>query len=343
MTQQASSDEESPSALAEAQSPGADREDVARQLLEEPDRAPLSSIVEIGGPPSGPGDELHSSPLQTESSLSSSPQPPMPPRVEHVDEVAENPSVIDGEEPPDVGVRQYASSSPTPSEHGSDASRLQLHASKVTDTATNNDTRPPSPVSSVSAEPFSNPRYCLLSRHRINVWPTDHADSTRSSPTSSSSNSVVFVSADGIPDYIRENRAVLVATSAGSPSSGRTPLRLSSSSSLESLDMSGPRTREARVPTSTEDATAPRTVNVTHRLHCRICLRDPCEDMTATICGHVFCKRCVDALVVRCCVYERRLFLVRRCITQAVVAKSECPVCKSATLLYCLFKLDLSV
>lgn len=32
-----------------------------------------------------------------------------------------------------------------------------------------------------------------------------------------------------------------------------------------------------------------------------------------------------------------------RCITQAVVAKSECPVCKSATLLYCLFKLDLSV
>ena len=232
----------------------------------------------------------------------------MPPRVEHVDEVAENPSVIDGEEPPDVGVRQYASSSPTPSEHGSDASRLQLHASKVTDTATNNDTRPPSPVSSVSAEPFSNPRYYLLSRHRINVWPTDHTDSTRSSPTSSSSNSVVFVSADGIPDYIRENRAVLVATSAGSPSSGRTPLRLSSSSSLESLDMSGPRTREARVPTSTEDATAPRTVSVTHRLHCRICLRDPCEDMTATICGHVFCKRCVDAVVVRCCVYERRLF-----------------------------------
>ncbi|KAI6121212.1 hypothetical protein F5141DRAFT_973116, partial [Pisolithus sp. B1] len=56
------------------------------------------------------------------------------------------------------------------------------------------------------------------------------------------------------------------------------------------------------------------------RLHCRICSRDPCEDMTATICGHLFCKRC---------------------ITQAIVAKSECPVCKSATLLYCLFRLDL--
>lgn len=27
------------------------------------------------------------------------------------------------------------------------------------------------------------------------------------------------------------------------------------------------------------------------RLHCRICRRDPCEDMTATIHGHPFCKR----------------------------------------------------
>ena len=151
----------------------------------------------------------------------------------------------------------------------------------------------------------------------------------------------MFLSADGIPDYIRENRAVLVATSGGSPSSGRTPLRLPSSSSLESLNMIGPLTREALVPTSTEDATAARG-SVTFRLHCRICLRDPCEDMTATICGHLFCKRCVDAFVARCCVYQWRLFF-RRCITQAVVAKSECPVCESATLLYCLFKLDLSV
>jgi hypothetical protein len=147
-----------------------------------------------------------------------------------------------------------------------------------------------------------------------------------------------------MPDYIRENRAVLVAT-AGSPSSGCTPLRLPSSSSLESLDTAGPLTREAPVLIATEDATAARTGtgSVTFRLHCRICLRDPCEDMTATICGHLFCKRCVDALIARCCVCERRLFVFRRCITQAVVAKSECPVCEGATLLYCLFKLDLSV
>ena len=163
MTHQASSDEESPSALAEAQSPGADREYVAQQLLEEPDCAPLSSIVEIGGPPSGPGDELHSSPLQTESSLSSLPQPSMPPQVELLNEVTGNPSVINGEEPPDVGLRQYASPSPIPSERGSDASRLHLRASTVTDAAIDSDTRPPSPVSSVSAGSFSNPRYCLLS------------------------------------------------------------------------------------------------------------------------------------------------------------------------------------
>lgn len=132
-----------------------DWEDAARQLLEEFDGSPLLSVVEIGGPLGGPRDEFHSSPLlQTESLLSLSTQPSMPAQVEHVVEVTGNPSVING-----VGVRQYTSPSPTPSEHGSDASRLQL---QVTDTATNNDTRLPSTVSSVSAGPFSNPRYYLL-------------------------------------------------------------------------------------------------------------------------------------------------------------------------------------
>ncbi|KAF9226369.1 hypothetical protein BS17DRAFT_543724 [Gyrodon lividus] len=68
----------------------------------------------------------------------------------------------------------------------------------------------------------------------------------------------------------------------------------------------------AELPTSS-------TSTDTYRLHCRICQQDPCEDMTATICGHIFCKKC---------------------ITQAVVANSECPVCKSVTLLYYLFKLQ---
>ncbi|KAI5120705.1 hypothetical protein M0805_007667 [Coniferiporia weirii] len=57
------------------------------------------------------------------------------------------------------------------------------------------------------------------------------------------------------------------------------------------------------------------------RMHCRLCYDDPCRDATATFCGHIFC-------------YD--------CIAQEVMAKSKCPVCNAPTLLYCLFRLDLS-
>lgn len=30
-----------------------------------------------------------------------------------------------------------------------------------------------------------------------------------------------------------------------------------------------------------------------HRMHCRICLSDTCDDLTATMCGHIFCYKCV--------------------------------------------------
>ncbi|KAH7915029.1 hypothetical protein BJ138DRAFT_998655 [Hygrophoropsis aurantiaca] len=53
--------------------------------------------------------------------------------------------------------------------------------------------------------------------------------------------------------------------------------------------------------------------------HCRVCRKDPCEDLTATMCGHLFCNSC---------------------ITEAVLADSRCPVCRAATLLYCLFRID---
>ncbi|KII91321.1 hypothetical protein PLICRDRAFT_38071 [Plicaturopsis crispa FD-325 SS-3] len=56
-------------------------------------------------------------------------------------------------------------------------------------------------------------------------------------------------------------------------------------------------------------------------LHCRICRKDPCIDTTATMCGHIFCSRC---------------------ITDEIVSTSRCPVCSTTTLLYCLFRLDLS-
>lgn len=55
--------------------------------------------------------------------------------------------------------------------------------------------------------------------------------------------------------------------------------------------------------------------------HCRICLKDSCEDLTTTMCGHLFC-------------YE--------CISSAIMDDPHCPVCNAPTLLYCLFCIDLS-
>ena len=33
-----------------------------------------------------------------------------------------------------------------------------------------------------------------------------------------------------------------------------------------------------------------------HGLHCRICPKDLCDDLTATMCGHLFCNRCVELM-----------------------------------------------
>ncbi|KAA1472999.1 hypothetical protein DENSPDRAFT_839415 [Dentipellis sp. KUC8613] len=55
-------------------------------------------------------------------------------------------------------------------------------------------------------------------------------------------------------------------------------------------------------------------------IYCRSCRRDPCVDVTATMCGHIFCNKC---------------------ITDAVIESSQCPACCSPILLYSLFKLHL--
>ena len=55
--------------------------------------------------------------------------------------------------------------------------------------------------------------------------------------------------------------------------------------------------------------------------YCRICRADPCHDITATACGHVFCNVC---------------------IVEEVRENARCPVCNAAVLLFALLKLDLS-
>jgi hypothetical protein len=54
---------------------------------------------------------------------------------------------------------------------------------------------------------------------------------------------------------------------------------------------------------------------------CRICQADPCHDITATACGHVFCNTC---------------------IVEEVRENARCPVCNAAVLLFALLKLDVS-
>ena len=55
--------------------------------------------------------------------------------------------------------------------------------------------------------------------------------------------------------------------------------------------------------------------------YCRICQTDPCHDITATACGHVFCNAC---------------------ILEEVRENARCPVCSAAVLLFAMLKLDIT-
>ncbi|KAI0000661.1 hypothetical protein BJV74DRAFT_959616 [Russula compacta] len=55
-------------------------------------------------------------------------------------------------------------------------------------------------------------------------------------------------------------------------------------------------------------------------VYCRMCRRDPCRQPAATMCGHVFCYKCISSEVVK---------------------TSRCPVCEAPTLLYSIFRLHL--
>jgi hypothetical protein len=55
--------------------------------------------------------------------------------------------------------------------------------------------------------------------------------------------------------------------------------------------------------------------------YCRVCHADPCHEITATACGHLFCNAC---------------------IIEEVRENARCPVCNAAALLFALLKLDIS-
>jgi len=116
---------------------------------------------------------------------------------------------------------------------------------------------------------------------------------------------------------------------------GKTPF-VHASAGLESSD-AGSELSNASVPSDSaltpspsigsaeSEITSPRAANTRAKLrlgmHCRICQKDPSEELTATMCGHLFCKSC---------------------ITEEVITRSACPVCNNAVLLYHLFRIDLS-
>ena len=164
--------------------------------------------------------------------------------------------------------------SPTPSEQGS------LHRSSITlESHIHPEGRPPlSPSTSESSAGY---------------LPEADPSSTPSSPLSESS--IVFVSAESVPEYLRENRAYLVATSAPSRPSSAASSYIRLPSVTTSLDSMPPQEDQDLLEASLADA----PTNSPSRLYCRICLRDPCEDLTATMCGHVFCNRSVVPYLVR--------------------------------------------
>ncbi|TFY51118.1 hypothetical protein EVG20_g11159 [Dentipellis fragilis] len=78
--------------------------------------------------------------------------------------------------------------------------------------------------------------------------------------------------------------------------------------------------------------------------HCRICQVDPCQDITATVCGHLFCNRyeCVFLLQSPKHPLTPAMNAVS-CITEEVRRNARCPMCQAVILLFTLLRLDASV
>ncbi|KAL6301410.1 hypothetical protein BKA93DRAFT_460673 [Sparassis latifolia] len=66
------------------------------------------------------------------------------------------------------------------------------------------------------------------------------------------------------------------------------------------------------VPASTERARSASRTPKGLSWHCRVCLKNPCTEPTATMCGHIFCHSC---------------------IIKEIATNMQCPVCKKSMLL----------
>lgn len=94
---------------------------------------------------------------------------------------------------------------------------------------------------------------------------------------------------------------------------------------------------------ASEGAGASGSLSSMPSLHCRACRREMPDDITATMCGHVFCNRYgIPVAEVLTHDLTRPFPRMCRCIVDAVIKTSRCPFCSTPTLLYCLFRLDLA-
>ncbi|KAG2104388.1 uncharacterized protein F5147DRAFT_654471 [Suillus discolor] len=185
--------------------------------------------------------------------------------------------------------------SPTPSEHGSWGSR------RITqDDHLHSENRPlHSPMTSEGSTGY-------------------FSDADRSSTPSSplSDHSIVFVSANSIPEYVRENRAYLVATSAPSQPSSAASSCVRLPSVVTSLESLPDQNDHAEVPSAATNGQSP--------LYCRICLRDPCDDPTATMCGHIFCNSFpIQVAYIHCAPLSSIIALVQRRMGNSIANLTE--------------------
>lgn len=103
----------------------------------------------------------------------------------------------------------------------------------------------------------------------------------------------------------------VVSRVSGASTASETPLTTPSSYS-QATDSDATARETTNVSARALHATASRPVSKGLSWHCRACLKDPCDQPTATMCGHIFCHSC---------------------ILKELAVNMQCPVCRKVMLL----------